>query len=501
MCPHRAGPLYYVLALAAALFCAALLMPSDRSLWTDEGYSAMNARPDRLRDWCQEFKSETMYDPLKPLHGFSVWIFSKVTGDSEIALRRQNWVWLTMGVVALGWMGWRTRLTVLPYLFLAHPFVWYYMDEVRPYAMQLGSGALLVASGYGLLASEGRSRLAWLSITIGALILSGSSMLGGFISAFSLFVGVVVFIWKRWKVPRFGWVTLLFYLLSQGLWLVYYIWRLSGLESGGAKQWSVGWMNSAYAMYEMLGLGAFGPEREFLRETLKNKGLDAGLKLFETPVFFLGGALLLVSWLAALVILWRGVRKGRVGVNGVMGWGGCSLLLLASLALVGCSWWVGWPFWGRHLAGLLPLGLALLAAGWLAPGGRWALLVLSGSLLLGSIQMRFVHSSAREDHRTAARLALDTYGQGEVVWWLAVRHTATYYGLPLGEYDKKFICGPNNVRNFMRANPAIRPRLVVLNRPDINDPEGEITAWLLKEGYESDKKVNGFTIYRKPSPP
>jgi uncharacterized membrane protein len=79
------------------------------------------------------------------------------------------------------------------------PFAWFYLDEARPYAMQLGASLLVAASIRQLMMdTENNTGLTtWLALfAIGISVLAGTSLLG----VFWCFAAVVMLVWiKGWS--------------------------------------------------------------------------------------------------------------------------------------------------------------------------------------------------------------------------------------------------------------------------------------------------------------
>ena len=218
---------------AAGLVLVFALAISQQSFWIDELYSAMAAQHPTLDAlWREELygKGSNLQTPL-----YMIWIWGcgKIFGTSEVALRAVNLFWLVPGMLALMWALARDRsLPFATFLVAAlSPFAWYYLNEARPYAMQIGSSLVIFALLFRLALNQdkpSRERLWVAGLCAGALVLSGSSMLamlwlGAYLGAAMLsapkgrFRGLARSYWPWWV----GTGMLLFML---GL---FYLWTLS----------------------------------------------------------------------------------------------------------------------------------------------------------------------------------------------------------------------------------------------------------------------------------
>jgi hypothetical protein len=86
-------------------------------------------------------------DLQMPLYMLWIWACEKVFGSGEIALRAVNLFWILPGLIAL-WLALarQPRLQLAVFLVtICNPFVWYYLNETRPYAMQIGASLFLAA--------------------------------------------------------------------------------------------------------------------------------------------------------------------------------------------------------------------------------------------------------------------------------------------------------------------------------------------------------------------
>src|SRR5204863_234078 len=149
-----------------------------RSFWIDEALTAVKAMQPTFNSWWQAMAQEKASDLQMPLYMFYAWAYEKPFGSGEWALRLANLPWFLLGAVSFirafssrpGAAGffhndqqhadegvhapclnrtW-TGTLLLSFSVLFSPFAWYYLDEARPYAMQIGAGLMIAAALFRL---------------------------------------------------------------------------------------------------------------------------------------------------------------------------------------------------------------------------------------------------------------------------------------------------------------------------------------------------------------
>src|SRR5215471_242455 len=134
---------HFCLLLALAILPLAV---TNDSLWLDEGDTAMYALEPTFHSWCDRLLHDGQADCQMPLSMFCAWAVGKVVGTSEWQLRAVNIFWGALALVAMSRVGRRLQMPWLPLLLAVQPFFWFYLNEARPFALQLGCGAWLLAA-------------------------------------------------------------------------------------------------------------------------------------------------------------------------------------------------------------------------------------------------------------------------------------------------------------------------------------------------------------------
>ena len=477
----------------AALVVAILLvlfMPSSDSLWIDEGYNAQFAEAETIQDFSKIFFGFNRSENQMPLGMFASWIGGRVWGVTEYQLRAINITWGILGAASFFLIGRRLAIWWLPILFSAQPFVWNYMNEARPYALQLGATALLAAGLVSLVTSRSLGRgFPIAALVAGGFLLCASSLLGTI--PFIIIAAVYGFWMVRLKLsPRFWeWIALSIFLLLLVVLAGFYIWTLLR-HASGARNWQLGLGNITFTIYELFGFSGFGPSKQSLHDV----GADGFAAIWQTLRSSIP-ALTGFGLVYLLAITYGCVLFARKKIGHTATFWTCAFVAAGAMLLIaGASWIQQFPFWARHVTPVLPF--ALVAFGILLSGsGRIAnslLAILIALLLISSVELRFADRHKKDDYRTASRLAAEALAKGKVVGWVADGTTGRYYGLcddDLNPYS------PN-----LKFSNWINPEecdMIVLGKPSVYDRDGKVTAIIRQQEMQCVQKLQGFSIYVK----
>jgi hypothetical protein len=390
------------------------LAVSDQSFWLDEAHGAgWKANQKTLSEWWNDdIAQKGSTDSQIPLYVLYIWAYAKVFGSGEWVLRAANLPWIFLGFWA--WLHALPKRTSLKWsvavVAACSPFLWYYLNEARPYAMQIGSTFLIAAALQQLYKkpSDTESRLDLAAFCFGLLLLSGSNLLGQLWAAAAVATAVFVFGWQRTKamVRKNSLLCLTTSLILIGLG-IYYLWTLKS----GARATTVGKTdakNFIFIAYELFGFNGIGPGRLDIREN--------GLSSFRPYVIWL------VAYAIVLApVFFAGVRYAlqlvpkRISGFTLLFFGGVS----AFLSLVGI--FTQFRILGRHFAPLLVFVVFLLGMGisrmWSADSRvkkGWAILFVALSLV-SCFSLRFAPRHGKDDYRGAAQIARAALENGKIV--------------------------------------------------------------------------------------
>ncbi len=464
-----------------------LLALSPESLWIDEANSALKAMQPSVSSWWQLLTSEKGSDLQMPLYMFYLWFWEKIAGHSELALRLANVPWLFVGHYSLYRLCQRRGINPLPLLAMAsvNSFLWFYLDEARPYVMQY-AGSCLVISGLDTMLGPSRagknSRGLELALA-GILVLAASSLLGMAWAASAIVALLFLVMHLRWRL-RSGetwWVAGT--ALGLAALTAFYFWTLEF----GARGSSIGQMdlrNLAYAAFELFGFSGFGPGRLQIRQIGSPSFHEYLLPIFTFAL------VLAVALAHSLTIVCNPVHRTRVIA--------ASLYALTAATATGIFGFVAhFHLLGRHFTPLSPLIIVLVTIGvermWNSK--RQIVAAITWLLWLASaLSLRFAPRHKNDDYRGAAVQAREAIVQNETVWWAADAAGARYYQLPLeGPASSISLVLNPTVAKLRELSP---PNVVILSKPELYDANNAITTYLSDNRFTVERTLPAFTVWR-----
>ncbi len=479
------------LCLAALLGLVAI---GGESLWIDEAHSAVVAMAPDVAGWWRTLLGIPS-DVQLAGYLFQLWVWEKLAGGGEWALRLNNYPWFLASLfVWVAALPRRFRAAMALCLGLS-PFLWYYAGELRPY-MMLFCGSSLMAAALVRGGAAGWSRGWFHLFGLGVVVaLAASSAAIPWVGAATL--AAVVLVARAKPRPRVPWEMLGSAVLPAAGLLVLAFWSfLHGARASSPEPGSLA--SLLFAPYELLGFAGLGPGRAALRGT--------GVAALGSLPFLLPLGLLALT-LAAVAV--AGVRC----LAREMGWrrlgAGAALFALPVVAVVALGFYSGLRTTGRHFTPGLALLLPVLACGirelWerrsQGLGLGWGRLVVVGFFLCwaaSALELRTAARHRRDDYREAAAMARRALDAGREVWWLADPAGAAYYRLPLREEGAAsgalVLANPESL-------PASQPSLVVYSRPDVYDNHSVVARMLARERYHPVRppaSLQGFSIWEKP---
>jgi hypothetical protein len=483
-----------VALLALVICCLAI---SNQSFWIDEAGGGHVAKQPTLATWWRAVLHHGE-DLQLPLYTFFIWGWEKVVGLQEAGIRAGNALWFLPGVLVMFYalagkplLRWSFS-TVL----LCSPFVWYYLNEARPYAMQIGLSLIVFAALYQIGSTQNRStqERGWVialclgSVLFGAVSLLAMLWLGAYLGAGVL--GAPEDHRRRLaRDYRMYWVPTLALLCAEGL---FYLWTLSR-GTRGAPLPATGFRNVVFVIYELLGFGGLGPGRLAIR--------NGGLGAFRpwVPWLAIYGVVLLI----VLIQGWRQVttftsRRTRVC------WVAALVIVVGFISIVGAK--VQWRVLGRHCASAVVPVLFVLGAGVATllsrrtRSGRIVVAAFVGLSFVSDLNLRFSERHAKEDYRSAAVIATAAAARGEHVWWCADGGAGIYYGVPMSQPNST----PAPGQVWLLVDPTERllasqppPQVVVYSSKIEHDPGQRLRAYLQQGHYGLSQVLPSFTIWRR----
>jgi hypothetical protein len=413
-------------------------------------------------------------------------------------LRLASVPWLAVGAWTFAhYLGRITTGALFVALFAAlNAFAWYYLNEARVYAMQLGLAlgtfACAVEVVRTTVATDKPNGTALRLLALFLVLLCASSILGAFCAAF-IFAAVFV------SLPPRKWLALFksapVAALVSGVVLIalvaYYDWT----RSTNARPTDVGATNAqtaVFVFYELLGFTGLGPGRIELRA----QGIRA-----LTPHL----PQLLLFAAAAGFLVWQGFRElcARIGARRVLLLTTLTVIPLLLILAVGVA--IRFRVLGRHLTPLAPVFVTLLVFGAVraARGPRWqkAIPAIFLALSLAScLSVRFAERHRKDDYRNALAVARASISKGDIVWWNGDVTGPMYYQVPLATPT-------NRVGIYSLQNPGAetlerlpRPDVIVaITKRETYDGAGAVSAFVQEHKYQRAETFRAFEVWRRTS--
>ena len=477
--------------LAGLSLGVAAVAVSDQSLWIDEAHTAYKATQPDWRGLTAALAEEGGSDINMPLYMASMWTWDKIAGSHpEWLFRASNLLWLAVLQGSLC-AALRSRPRTACWCVLAtalSPFVWYYLNEARPYLMQLAGAGLV--TGFFVRRSIAPAGLAWtVALAAGLLVLCGGSLLGVLWAGSAVLLLAWLCARREIVLKRADWLVLG---VAGGLLAVlgaYYVHTFLVTKSKPTPG-ETGLLNVGFSFYELLGLAGLGPGRNVIRVE--------GLAAFRPylPLLTVGGAAIGGLLLAGTVAFRRENRRAF--------WPLAVAWTLPVVALFVFGKVSGARVLGRHLAPALPAMLLLsgsmLARLWAQPRGRLVALLAVVTFLASGALLRFAERHAKDDGRAGLAVAREVMAAGGEVWWAGATRLLGYYGVPShppGQAGPGVIPLWNPTAQTLAALPP--PEIVLLSRPDVFDGPGELQQWLAAHRYTCARRWQTLGLWRRPA--
>jgi len=477
-----------------ALVVGAMAITSQ-SFWMDECGTAIIAVQPTIAAWWHCLMIDSGANTQMPIYMFHAWSWQKLFGNSELALRASNLSWLVLGFLAIP-----RRQSLFLFTLATSSFLWYYLNEFRPYIALISSALLMLGAVWHLVElpekPENRRReKIWVGcFCLGTVLLSGVSLIGVIWTGAGIGAAVAVLGRERGRelfrrhLPVFMVATAPMLLLA-----IYYV---LSLEHGHrAVYGSTGLGNAVFSLYELTGFTGLGPGRLDIRAA----GVTAFLP-FLAPLLVYAAVLACILFVGGKYIVEFFPRRVWLGVAATFGAATVFLLLVGVVT--------DFRVLGRHFSPLLVVILLVVYFGlrhWEQLGG-WRQLMVMLFLLLSlasALSARFGERHARDDNRAAAAVARTAFAKGENVWWCTDGTAGIWYGLPLvsaksNTAEPRRIWWVNDPPPAWLTNAA-PPDLLILCKPELFDRSGEARAFLERNDYQLTQKFQAFTLWEPKS--
>ena len=489
-----------IAVLAASLMVGALAI-STQSYWIDEALSlivAMAPNPTEAWKYAQAVSGSTLQMPLYQIYLYG---WHKVFGSGEWAMRASNLPWFVFGQLAfLLVLRQRPKLALLGCLLAAiSPVLWVYLDETRPYVMQYAAACWLTAAlvrltarptASGPMDHEPLSLAEITAIVAAAIVLFASSLIGViWTGAFALAIASVLAREKSARpasAPNLWLIGLIALALLVGF-TAYYVltWHNAGR---GYHRGGVSLLSLPFIAYELLGFSGFGPGK---------------LQMRATPVASVLGSIAALLPLAATfaalgVFAVLETRRHAKNKPAITAW--LLALGLPTLVIFVAMFLFDHRPLPRHFIPALPALIILLAFllqhAFMQRSILWrAVAVLLPLLWLASaFNYRWQPAHAKDDYRTAARVAAAALAENKEVWWAADPAAAYIYLTPIALQEVPGRAWAMQAPSWNDIRFKYPPRVILISKPDIYDPQGAVARYAAENRFVPAMQLHAFTI-------
>ncbi|HXR04855.1 MAG TPA: hypothetical protein VN836_09125 [Verrucomicrobiae bacterium] len=477
-----------------ALVVGAMAITSQ-SFWMDECSTAILAVQPTFAAWRHSLMLDAGANNQMPIYMFHVWVWQKLFDNSELALRASNLSWLALGFLAIP-----RRQALFLFTLATSSFLWYYLNEFRPYVALISSALLMLGAVWHLVEMPEKpenktQELIWVGcFCLGMVLLSGVSLIGVIWTAAG--VGAATAVLGRERGRQLLWRHLPIFMGTAAPMLLLAIYYVVSLENGHrAVSGSTGLGNAVFIMYELTGFTGLGPGRLEIRA-----GGAAAFLPFIAPLLVYATVLACILFAGGKYILQNFPRRVWLGVTAAFGAAAVFLLLVGVVT--------DFRVLGRHFSPLLLGVLLVIYSGlrdWEQRGG-WRRLMVALFLLLSltsALSARFGERHAKDDNRAAATVARTAFAGKKNVWWCTDGGSGYWYGLPLVPAKTNTVA-PGRI--WWVADPppewltnAAPPDLLILCKPELFDRSGETRAFLERNHYHLTQKFQAFTLWQPQS--
>lgn len=503
-----------IAVLAASLMVGGLAI-STQSYWIDEALSlivAMAPSPAEAWKYAQAVSGSTLQMPLYQVYLYG---WHKIFGSGEWAMRASNLPWFVFGQLAfLLLLRHKPKLALLGCLLAAvSPVLWVYLDEARPYIVQYAAACWLTAALVRLTTKQAPFALAGTDkdtsgdarpgeqpsvaeltcVAAAVIVLFASSLIGVIWSG--AFVLAIAFAFARQKscalatTPTFWLVGLISLALIIGF-STYYV--LTWHDAGrGYHRAGLSLLSLPFIAYELLGFSGFGPGK------LQVRNAPAASILGSIPALLpLAATLVALCVFAFLQMRSRTWSKPSITIW-LIALGLPTVVIFAAMFLFDHR-----PL-PRHfipaLPGVILLLAALLQQAFAQKSAFWrAVAVLLPLLwLVSAFNYRWQPAHAKDDYRSAARIAAAALAENKEVWWAADPAAAHIYLTPIALQEVPGRAWAMQAPAWDDIRFKFPPRVIVVSKPDIYDPQGAVARYAAENRFVPALQFQAFTIFAR----
>jgi len=462
----------FILSIIIGLI-SCLVFINGESFWIDEGNSMKKATQGSFQLFYITLFNEGGSDSQMPGYMAYIWLWNKLFGNGEYIMRLSNVPWVILMACFL-----RGKLGLITLLVFS-PFTVYYLNELRPYAVQIALGIML----YMCLKKGGKnsSKCHWL-FSLGVVLMCSTSLLG----VVWAFTAILIFLTSSdSKKDFYSYVVPLCVFSPLLLLLGYYYYLTLSVGHQAATLGGNPLLSFGQAGYELIGLSGVGPGRAELRE---------GLGILITYAIPIG---LMLMCITLPIVL--GFKKTISTLNSRLSKATFLSIVVTFLLFTALIVLKDFRLLGRHLAPIAGLVIFLYYSLFVNLsekfGKKIQIIVISlavGSMLVSSLSLRFADRHRKDDYRGAAGIVGEWISSGQShVYWFADRNTGEYYNINLSDPNVE------HVGSFNEKIHIPNQGLIVISKEDIYDSKGYLSNWLESSDFRLSHTLKSFKVYSR----
>lgn len=410
------------------------------SLWLDESSTAYFAEMPDTKAFINSLSNWSGSESQMPCYVFSEFLWAKLFGSSEYALRTLNIVFVLFYLFYFLWLYKRQdiegtdkrKIQIFVLLTSISPFILYNMNEARVNIALFVFGTICMASLYAYCKYENIRD--WI-ICLVCLVIGFSFNLLFFVIGVPLIILALNhnkrFIFEHWKSICICLVPL----LIVG---AYYLNTL--LHGSGGMREKPGIANIAYAIYEFTGFGGVFLPKNDLR--------TGGDILGSIKPYIIPTILLVIAYICLVV----SYIKSKCNVKPLI------LFVISFIAFVIVAYIANFRFWGRHLFMLYPIFIYTLADAitviWTKKKLKWCVCFHLLILLVASLRIISMDCYKKENIKAAIEYCNKYNNDKEPVYYFGFSKLADYYHL-------------NNYKNYDDVTETTEGIMLYHNNMDV----------------------------------
>lgn len=409
------------LSLFVFLTALCFISVNSWSLWIDEAITAQMYSVGTFSDLLNEFRTRIGSEVQMPGWIFFMWLWTKIFGITEYALRSANFLFIEALIIYVLFLikdksttqKEQSFLRITLLISILNPFILYNMNEARCNIPIFSLSFITILAFWSYLKTNKKS--SWYICLISFLIGYTFNMLFGL-----LFFGLLLMSIEKketMNILKQKCASIIVLIIFMFVVTIYYLITISSGKGGQIESPGVG--NIGYSLYEFLGFGGLGPNKNALRESDHKITLILQSLILILPLLF-----------CYFFIIFSALKKSTKEVfSNVF----LKSFILGFILFFIVAYIVQFRFWGRHLIYIYPFWLLFTAhllhdfAQNMKPFSKIILSVFILFISLSSFNILFCNKYKKENIKGISEKSLELRNPDEIIYWSEATESAWYY--------------------------------------------------------------------------